>query len=87
MELTIHFYFNKKSLMSLYILLAANYLDSWKCTAVMKGDGSQHQDLDRNQSAFSMGQNNVVPGEMNATGGVRYFKVTPVATANQVPWH
>lgn len=59
----------------LYIFVA-NYLQNWKCIAVLKGDGSgvsTEDGADREKTS-------------NATTA-RYFKLGTISNPNQVPWH
>jgi nucleoporin SEH1 len=54
----------------------ANYLQNWKCIAVLKGDGSgvspeDGTDRDKTVSAAT----------------ARYFKLGAISNPNQVPWH
>lgn len=63
-------------------LWKANYLGSWKCIAVLKGDGSQVQQMDINQSSMSSSG-----GQGQSNSGVRYFQVSRVSQAPQVVWH
>ena len=54
----------------------ANYLQNWKCIAVLKGDGSgvsQEDGADRDKA-------------ISATTA-RYFKLGAISNPNQVPWH
>jgi hypothetical protein len=64
-----------------FFFFIANYLGSWKCIAVLKGDGSQSKQMDINQSTMPSSG----PSQVNSS--VRYFQVTPVAKATQVVWH
>ncbi|KAL5021658.1 hypothetical protein ScPMuIL_000813 [Solemya velum] len=60
----------------------ANYMGSWKCVAIMKGDGSQ-QDMERNPTAPAHGFMN---GSNNGAG-VRYVKPSPITNQSHVVWH
>lgn len=56
-------------------LWKANYLQNWKCIAVLKGDGSgvnTEEGVDRDKA-------------VSATA--RYFKLGTISNPNQVPWH
>lgn len=62
--------------LKLSTFFTANYLQNWKCIAVLKGDGSgatQEDGADREK----------VPG----SGTARYFKLGAISNPNQVPWH
>lgn len=60
----------------LFSILAANYLQNWKCIAVLKGDGSgvSPEDADRDKAVGS-------------AATARYFKLGAISNPNQVPWH
>ena len=88
-------YFKKQNQTHTY--LSANYLDNWKCFAVLKGDGSNAQTA--GSDAQSRYQVAAVSGATNngqqqttsqAAGGAstaRYLKLGNITSANQVPWH
>lgn len=58
----------------------ANYLQNWKCIAVLKGDGSgvtteDLSDKEKNEKAST------------SAATARYFKLGTISNPNQVPWH
>ena len=60
---------------SMHLISIANYLQNWKCIAVLKGDGSgvnTEEGVDRDKA-------------VSATA--RYFKLGTISNPNQVPWH
>ncbi len=63
---------------------AANYLDNWKCIAVLKGDGSSVQDKLSQQASGSYGSS---AGTSNGSATTRYYKLGNITSANQVAWH
>lgn len=57
-----------------------NYMNSWKCVAVLKGDGSQSGG-DMGRVAAPMGTS--VTPSMTA----RYYKLGTITSSREVPWH
>lgn len=55
----------------------ANYLQNWKCIAVLKGDGSgvTTEDVNDKEKAST------------SSATARYFKLGTISNPNQVPWH
>lgn len=64
------------SLNCIYLCSTANYLQNWKCIAVLKGDGSgvSSEDATDREKASS-------------SSTARYFKLGAISNPNQVPWH
>jgi len=53
----------------------ANYLQNWKCIAVLKGDGSGVTEDEKDREKGT------------AAATARYFKLGSISNPNQVPWH
>ena len=77
-------------------IFEANYLENWKCFAVLKGDGSNSQQQQQQQGgertmATSFGSGaGVMGGAAGAGSGAaaaRYLQLGPITNAQQVPWH
>ena len=68
----------------LFVYFVANYLDNWKCIAVLKGDGSSMQDRSQGPTSSSYGSS---AGTSNGSANARYYKLGSVSAANQVVWH
>ena len=70
---------------------AANYLDNWKCFAVLKGDGSNLQQSLAAPPAGDEGRQGQqqVASSFGSSGGnaARYLSLGPITSAQQVPWH
>ena len=64
------FYYNIYSM-----CCVANYLQNWKCIAVLKGDGS------------GVNTEEGVDREKSVSATARYFKLGTISNPNQVPWH
>lgn len=54
----------------------ANYLQNWKCIAVLKGDGSGVSSEDGSER-----------DKTSSSSTARYFKLGAISNPNQVPWH
>ena len=65
-------------------LFPANYLDNWKCIAVLKGDGSNGGGDRSQQASGSYGSSG---GTSNGSTNTRYLKLGPVTLPSQVVWH
>ena len=63
-----------------FLSIAVNYLDNWKCIAVMKGDGSatQNQDSKLGNGSGSNGSAATIP---------RYTRLSNVTHGSQVMKH
>ena len=59
----------------LFLPSTANYLQNWKCIAVLKGDGSGVTEDEKDREKGT------------AAATARYFKLGSISNPNQVPWH
>jgi hypothetical protein len=62
----------------------ANYMNSWKCVAVLKGDGTQTKS-DSSTPAVPTPSGGVATSNHSST--TRYYKLGTISNPNQVPWH
>lgn len=64
-----------------YSTFLANYKNIWKCTAVLKGDGTQ-SDTEPSPAI-------AVPATpmISLQGTARYYKLGTMSHSSQVPWH
>lgn len=60
---------------------AANYKNSWKCAAVLKGDGTQG-DSEPSATVGTPATSTISP-----QGTARYYKLGTITHSSQVPWH
>ena len=63
----------------------ANYLDSWKCVANLKGDGSSKDIEKQRTTSGSFGSSAGTSSESSNTA--RYLKMGNVAHPSHVVWH
>ncbi|KAK0181654.1 hypothetical protein PV327_003922 [Microctonus hyperodae] len=61
-----------------------NYINQWKCVAVLKGDGTSAQSADAPQVAAPSVQSTSTQLPPSTT---RYYKLGSISHPNQVPWH
>ncbi|KAK0178300.1 hypothetical protein PV328_002264 [Microctonus aethiopoides] len=61
-----------------------NYINQWKCVAVLKGDGTSAQSIDAPQHATPPVQSTSTQLPPSTT---RYYKLGSISHPNQVPWH
>lgn len=61
------------------IFSTANYLNSWKCIEVLKGDGSA-------KSAKNVEKAEVAASQ-SGSASIRYNKLPPITHPSQVVWH
>lgn len=62
-----------------------NYINNWKCVAVLKGDGTSAQNAENVTSTTQNASNNL--GSQQSLSTTRYFKLGSISHPNQVPWH
>ena len=63
------------------VLFAANYLENWKSIAVLKGDSSQAAETTLH------GHNSVTADSPLTTHIASRYKLAPVGSKAEVPWH
>ena len=62
-----------------------NYINNWKCVAVLKGDGTSAQSAD---AAIATPPNsNHSTNIQQPFSTTRYYKLGSISHPNQVPWH
>ena len=62
-----------------------NYINHWKCVAVLKGDGTSAQSAEMPQIATPPSHAMVsIQPPLSTT---RYYKLGSISHPNQVPWH
>ncbi|CAH0382957.1 unnamed protein product [Bemisia tabaci] len=61
-------------------LWKANYMNVWKCVAVLKGDGTLPQ---TEPTTGTIAQ----PTLLSSSSSARYYKLGSISHPNQVPWH
>lgn len=62
-----------------------NYINNWKCVAVLKGDGTSAQSA---EAAMSTPPNSSLSLAAQQTPSTtRYLKLGSISHPNQVPWH
>ncbi|XP_063994097.1 nucleoporin SEH1-A [Diachasmimorpha longicaudata] len=61
-----------------------NYINEWKCVAVLKGDGTSAQTAEVQQIVTPPGQSS---GGQLSQSTTRYIKLGSISHPNQVPWH
>ena len=61
-----------------FCCFSVNYQKNWKCAAVLKPDGGQHQ---QEQSTLQIATGNV------SGNNAKYYKRGTISNPNQVPWH
>lgn len=61
-----------------------NYINNWKCVAVLKGDGTSPLNAETPQIATPPNQSIGIQQPLSTT---RYYKLGSISHPNQVPWH
>ncbi|XP_053984061.1 nucleoporin SEH1-A isoform X2 [Hylaeus anthracinus] len=61
-----------------------NYINNWKCVAVLKGDGTSAQSAEIPTAATPPNQS---AGTQQTPSTTRYYKLGSISHPNQVPWH
>ncbi|XP_043254842.1 nuclear pore complex protein Nup44A isoform X2 [Colletes latitarsis] len=61
-----------------------NYINNWKCVAVLKGDGTSAQSAETPTAATPP---NHSTGTQQTPSTTRYYKLGSISHPNQVPWH
>jgi nucleoporin SEH1 len=62
-----------------------NYINNWKCVAVLKGDGTSAQSAENAVSTPPNSSHNLAAQQPLST--TRYYKLGSISHPNQVPWH
>ncbi|XP_076392753.1 nuclear pore complex protein Nup44A isoform X2 [Megachile rotundata] len=61
-----------------------NYINNWKCVAVLKGDGTSAQSAETPTAATPPNHSS---GTQQTPSTTRYYKLGSISHPNQVPWH
>lgn len=64
-----------------------NYINNWKCVAVLKGDGTAAQSADLPKAAIPSGNSATNTTTQQPLSTARYYKLGSISHPNQVPWH
>lgn len=62
-----------------------NYINNWKCVAVLKGDGTSAQSADKIEKSIPPGH--LTTSNQQPSSTTRYYKLGSISHPNQVPWH
>ncbi|XP_023245315.1 nucleoporin SEH1-A isoform X1 [Copidosoma floridanum] len=62
-----------------------NYINNWKCVAVLKGDGTTAHSAENVMSTPPNSNHNL--GVQLPSSTTRYYKLGTISHPNQVPWH
>lgn len=62
-----------------------NYINNWKCVAVLKGDGTSAQSTETPVITTPPSNNSI--GNQQLPSTTRYYKLGSISHPNQVPWH
>lgn len=63
-----------------------NYINNWKCVAVLRGDGSAAQSAETPTSTTPQNSGHNT-GNQTPLSTTRYYKLGSISHPNQVPWH